>query len=88
MDPRRHITVLAGWRAITKSVSMRMQMNSGAQTDLGEDNPVSHGKNVQKGGDPDKPGQDQRNGMHTGVHLGITGSSGIKEERYRRRDHL
>ena len=55
---------------------------------MGKDNPKSHGKGVREGGTPDKHGQDQSNGIHTGVHLRETGGSVIQEESNCRRRHF
>ena len=70
-----------GWSAGKYNFFLcRWQANSGAQPDLGAYNTVRHGKNVKEFGTPDKPGKDQRNGIHTGVNLGLTGISGVEEE--------
>ena len=58
------------------------------QPDLGADNPVIHGNNVQEVGDPRKPGQDQSNGMHTGISLEPIGSGGVQEESDGRRGQI
>ena len=48
---------------------------------LGVDDMYGDGKDVREGRAPGKPGQDQSNGMHTGVHLGPKGRGGLLEER-------
>ena len=57
-----------------------LQEKSGAQTNMGTDNPGSHDKDVRDGGSPEKPGQDQVYGIHTGFHLDQTGSSSVQDE--------
>ena len=42
--------------------------NSGVQSYLGENELGRDGRDAQEGGTPDKYGQDQSNGIYTGVH--------------------
>ena len=44
------------------------------QSDLGADSTDGHGNIFFEGRPTDKPGQDQGNGVHAGVHLGSAGS--------------
>ena len=47
---------------------------------MGADNTDDDGKDVQEGGAPEKPGQDQKKGIHNEAHMVPTGSGGLQEE--------
>ena len=46
---------------------------------LGADYTARDGKYVRKGRSTEKTGQDQSNGLHTGVRLGPTGIGGLQD---------
>ena len=64
---------------------MRTTVEYLGQSHLGKENPDRHGKDVREGGTPDKPWQDQNNGVPPGVHLGTTWDIGVQEKSGRRR---